>query len=268
MKKFITFILFAFIAISFPFDMYAEETSVKVIINGIYSDIRPKPIIKDERLFVPLSIVGQKLGCNVDYFEDNKSIYLRKDDIELILFINSSEMIKNGEKIELDTMPFIDNNRIFVPVRFISENLNEQVKWDGKNKIAVIGKYNGGVYEDETYECIVPDYDYILHIPKTWYEKAVIKIKDGIFNVYEKTTLERFEQDNLISGPVFCIKVSDYPICATVPYEKSVFLLDYSDGKYIEADFDTDFQYYPETLDKFKDIYDEGKKVITSFEKL
>ena len=41
-----------------------------------------------------------------------------------------------------------------------------------------------------------------------------------------------------------------------------------SGEKYLEALFGRDFQFYPETVDSYKKIYDEGLKVLGSFRKI
>jgi len=46
----------------------------------------------------------------------------------------------NGVKLKTDVEPFIYNGRVFVPVRFISEALNQMVEWDAKNWIVYIGE--------------------------------------------------------------------------------------------------------------------------------
>ena len=48
--------------------------------------------------------------------------------------IGSKEVYVNGEKQLLDVAPLMKDNRAFVPVRFISENLGYQVEWDNIKK--------------------------------------------------------------------------------------------------------------------------------------
>ena len=48
--------------------------------------------------------------------------------------IGNKEVFINGEKQMLDVAPLIKDNRAFVPVRFISENLGYQVEWDNNKR--------------------------------------------------------------------------------------------------------------------------------------
>lgn len=44
----------------------------------------------------------------------------------------------NGERLYLQNAPFIENERTYVPLRVISENLGCEVSWDGKNNTVII----------------------------------------------------------------------------------------------------------------------------------
>ncbi len=104
-----------------------------------------------------------------------------------------------------------------------------------------------------------------MSFSNSWKEKAVIETKDGILYVYDKKSFEKFKEDGIKSfGPVFEIRCSDYPIITTVPNDGD-YVLYYNDGKYIEAIFGSDFQYYPETKDSYDKIFDEGQKTLGSF---
>jgi len=67
-------------------------------------------------------------------FVDLKNDKLIGDKVELT--INSTSVVVNNRPLILDTAPYIDSksNRCLVPVRFISEILGYDVKWDDKVK--------------------------------------------------------------------------------------------------------------------------------------
>ncbi len=54
------------------------------------------------------------------------------------IFIGKTDAYINGVKTVLDQPPVIINNRTMVPIRFISENLKADVKWDDKTKQATV----------------------------------------------------------------------------------------------------------------------------------
>ena len=48
----------------------------------------------------------------------------------------------NGKKIKMDTVPYINNGRTMVPVRFISEELKLNVDWNEKTRTVIIQDQN------------------------------------------------------------------------------------------------------------------------------
>ncbi len=56
----------------------------------------------------------------------------------LELVIGNYKIFVNGEEREMDVAPFIQSSRTFVPVRFVSEGLNEKVAWNGKTREVII----------------------------------------------------------------------------------------------------------------------------------
>ena len=63
---------------------------------------------------------------------------INKDNTSIILYIGSSIAYLNGQKIILDSPAFIENDRTYTPVRFISEALGADVKWDSDNWTVII----------------------------------------------------------------------------------------------------------------------------------
>ena len=54
------------------------------------------------------------------------------------MFIDKKYMYVNGERVEIDTAPFIKNGRTFVPIRFVSEYLGRTIDWNDKEQKVTI----------------------------------------------------------------------------------------------------------------------------------
>lgn len=59
------------------------------------------------------------------------------------LQINRNEMLVDDKTVELDSAPFIRNNRTLVPLRAISESLGAIVEWDSLKRTAIIDSEEG-----------------------------------------------------------------------------------------------------------------------------
>ena len=62
------------------------------------------------------------------------------DDVEIVLKIGDEKALVNNEEVELDAAPIIKDNRTFVPLRFIAENLGCNVEWNEDKREVIIKK--------------------------------------------------------------------------------------------------------------------------------
>ncbi len=60
--------------------------------------------------------------------------------LKLVLTIDSDILEVDGEKRVINTAPFIVDDRTFVPIRFIAEELGCKVTWDNENRKVIIEK--------------------------------------------------------------------------------------------------------------------------------
>lgn len=144
--------------------------NVNVQLNGKNVDFtdnegnRVEAQIINSRTMVPMRKIFELLGASIEWNRGNQTVLATKDDISIKLQIGNeiAEVIRAGktEKVKLDSMPVIVNNRTLVPLRFISESLEKQVGWDAQNQTAII-----------------IDYDYFLE-----------KIKSSTPNLYKALT--------------------------------------------------------------------------------
>ena len=86
---------------------------------------------------------------SVTYDEVNREIIIKKTEKEIKLTIGSSQMMVDGNIIEMDTTAIIYNDSTYIPVRFVAEALGCEVSYDR----AVTG------YMMNEYGVLVPTYD-------------------------------------------------------------------------------------------------------------
>ena len=125
MKKAIIGVFLAIFLFISSSTTYAAENQIKVDGVAIASDVKPE--IKNNRTMVPVRVISENLGASVEW--SNSKVILAKSDMKVILTLNSSTAKKNGEKMLLDVKPYMKNNRIFVPLRFIAETFGCNVNY-------------------------------------------------------------------------------------------------------------------------------------------
>ncbi len=90
-----------------------------------------KPFIDDAwRTQVPVRAISEALSFDVTYDEVGREIIIKKAEKEIKLTIGSSQMIVDGNIIEMDTTAIIHNDSTYIPVRFVAEALGCEVSYD------------------------------------------------------------------------------------------------------------------------------------------
>ena len=116
-----------------------DDEGIKIILNGKKLEFADQePVIVNDRVLVPLRVIFEELGADVSWNGEKQEVTMQKDGVTVSLIIGAAELIKNGEKAELDAAAEIQNERTLVPIRAITESFGNTVTWDGNNKIVEI----------------------------------------------------------------------------------------------------------------------------------
>ena len=103
------------------------STAATVSGKTVYNDVAP--LVVADRTMLPARFVAENLGAVVSWNGDNESVTIEGNNRYIELFVGSNLAKIDGETITLDSTPFIQNGRTYVPVRFISEALGANVEW-------------------------------------------------------------------------------------------------------------------------------------------
>lgn len=114
--------------------------SLTVDISGdkVQNDVAP--IIVNNRTMLPIRVVAENLGANVYWNDDKKTVEISDEDTQIEIVIESNKAIVNGKTLTIDSPATIINNRTYVPIRFVAENLGAEVDWNNDSKEMVITK--------------------------------------------------------------------------------------------------------------------------------
>lgn len=105
-----------------------------VVINDVQNEqLLQPPFIKDAITYVPIRFISERLKAGVKWDQKAQRVTIVKDNKTIVLTINSKSVIVNNSTQSIESPALIVNGATFVPLRFISENLNTTVMWDQKN---------------------------------------------------------------------------------------------------------------------------------------
>ncbi|MDD4663188.1 MAG: stalk domain-containing protein [Caldisericia bacterium] len=88
------------------------------------------PVIRDNRTFVPLRFISEVVGAQVEWVAKEQRIDIIKESNHIVLWIGKKQAKLNNTLIELESAPFLENNRTMIPLRFITEPLGAKIQWD------------------------------------------------------------------------------------------------------------------------------------------
>lgn len=112
----------------------SADNSPIVFVDDVQVVFDVEPIIDEGRTLVPMRGIFEVLGAEVEWIGETSTVVAVKDDIEINITINSTQMYRNGEVVILDVPAKLNNGRTLVPLRAICEGLGVLVKWDSNNK--------------------------------------------------------------------------------------------------------------------------------------
>lgn len=96
------------------------------------------PVIAGDRTLLPVRAVVEQMGGTVGWNEETEEVTLTHGEDEIKLTIGSADALLNGEKQTLDTAPTVMNDRTMLPIRFIAESFNFDVKWNESEQSVTI----------------------------------------------------------------------------------------------------------------------------------
>ncbi|WP_242466769.1 copper amine oxidase N-terminal domain-containing protein [Brevibacillus brevis] len=100
------------------------STEVKAFVDGKQVKADVAPFVKGGRALVPVRAISSALKAEVNWKPETRSVEITRGEKSITLYLDKKEATVDGKTISLDTAPVLKNGRVFLPLRFISEQLN------------------------------------------------------------------------------------------------------------------------------------------------
>ena len=107
---------------------------ISVYVNGKKLELDAKPIMLNGRVLVPVKGVFESLGTQVKWDSKTKTVTGIKGSKKIVMKLNSKNATVNGIKKTLDVPAFTVSGRTYIPLRFLSESVGADIKWDAAAK--------------------------------------------------------------------------------------------------------------------------------------
>lgn len=103
-----------------------------------YFDYENRPFIEKGSTLVPLRLVSESLGLDVQWDQTDRVIRISDHKNEIVLKAGSQEVRVNSVETTVSVAPAVVRGVTFVPLRFVSEQLGLAVDYDKKSKLVRI----------------------------------------------------------------------------------------------------------------------------------
>lgn len=114
---------------------------VRVFINGEEITYEIPVVIRENRTLIPLRVVSENLGYNVEWSDAEKSVKITSDETEILFHIGKNEYYINGGLRRTDPPAQIIDDRAYVQLRAVAEAYGCIVDWSSSHRAAFVDEY-------------------------------------------------------------------------------------------------------------------------------
>ncbi len=143
-RRALLLLLTATLILSWEFapDRTEAASQVQITLDGsvLSSDVAPYVRQDLNVTMVPLRVIGEGLGAQVDWVPSIKQVTISQGNTAIRMLAGQKQAEINGTIITLEANAEVAAGRMMVPLRFVSSHLGVGVEWDNKNKIVRLSR--------------------------------------------------------------------------------------------------------------------------------
>lgn len=134
MKRFTCFLFLMMMLCTLPAKAYTtpdRNIPIDISVNGSFIKTDAPAFIEYDTTFVPIRFVSDALGADsVEWEPGSATATIRHGNLTIEIIENQNYAFVNGVKTPLHRSAGIYGQRMYVPVRFVSETFGAKVGWD------------------------------------------------------------------------------------------------------------------------------------------
>ncbi|MFD2672543.1 beta-propeller domain-containing protein [Marinicrinis sediminis] len=138
-KRSATWILMVVVALSLVFTPLQKQVTnastqtVKLYMNNSFMP-HIVPELKQDTVYIPLRNVSVLLGMQVEWLAAEKTAIVSSTEKNIKLKPNQSSYTVNGQKASFSHTPYLKDQQMMVPLRWLSTHTEVNIKWDQKSR--------------------------------------------------------------------------------------------------------------------------------------
>ena len=118
---------------------HAVEDEINIKLNGEYVYSYIKPIMRNDRVLVSVRNILEMFKMEVTWDGETETVTAKDENNTVVLKNNDVNILVNGEVKKTDVPAMMYGDRIYVPLRFLSECFGMTVDWEQETQTVIIG---------------------------------------------------------------------------------------------------------------------------------
>ncbi|MEJ1517867.1 copper amine oxidase N-terminal domain-containing protein [Bacillus cereus] len=116
----------------------SKEKEIAFFVNGKKLNTKYKPVMKNNRVLVPLQPTANSLSANLKWDNKTKKTAVKSKEKKIEVTNGQKAFFVNGKKKTMDVPVQTINGKVYVPLQVFSEGMGAKVKWDAKSNAVSI----------------------------------------------------------------------------------------------------------------------------------
>ena len=159
-------------------ELYASPSyAPPIYVNGTLCQFDTPAQLKNYRTMVPVRFIMEVLGGEVSWNPAENQAKVDFQDKNFVFVLNSSRVLINGKAYYLDVPAYAYRDRLYIPLRFVSEHLGASVSWNQTSQAIHIrwgsqDKVVFAYYYYKAYNELARHTDVITDLACRWYASS------------------------------------------------------------------------------------------------
>lgn len=109
-----------------------------VTVSGEKVDLSTTPIVREERVLLPIKAIVEKMGAVVT--QDGDQFTATKDKLTVVYELKSTKVVVKGKETDIGIAPDVKDGILFVEMSELASAFNYEIVWDGDSSELAFNK--------------------------------------------------------------------------------------------------------------------------------
>jgi N-acetylmuramoyl-L-alanine amidase len=122
--------------LAFPRTGEASSSSATIFLDGQQLNLSSGVQVANMKgnVMIPIRVVSENLGFKVGWEKASQTVTVENSQKTVRMVVGSPQAELNGAPVDLNLAPVLNGQTTLVPLRFVSEQMGLDVKWDNQTK--------------------------------------------------------------------------------------------------------------------------------------